>query len=74
MRSLGLDELVGEALVQALGSRLADVELRIAKLIDEEAKGSWKASIDLKFEVARREKISEMLDHAMKQRGGRHGA
>jgi hypothetical protein len=45
MRSLALDQLSGEALVQALWLKLSEAELRIARLVDEEAKGNWKASI-----------------------------
>jgi hypothetical protein len=68
MRGLGLDELVGKELEQALWRCLADSELKIARLTDEEARGSWKASIDLKFEFSRKERIEEMISHASKQR------
>jgi hypothetical protein len=63
-----LDELVGRELVLELERRLADVELKIARLTDDEAKGSWKATIDLGYEYRRKEKIEEMISHASKQR------
>ena len=56
-----LDQLVGKELVLELERRLADVELRIARLTDDEAKGSWKATIDLGYEYRRKEKIEEIL-------------
>jgi hypothetical protein len=68
-----LDQLVGKELVLELERRLADVELRIARLTDDEAKGSWKATIDLGYEYRRKEKIEEMISHASKSRGSRNG-
>jgi hypothetical protein len=67
-----LDELVGRELVLELERRLADVELRIARLTDDEAKGSWKATIDLGYEYRRKEKIEEMISHASKSRRSRN--
>jgi hypothetical protein len=68
-----LDQLVGKELVLELERRLADVELRIARLTDDEAKGSWKATIDLGYEYRRKEKIEEMISHASKSRRSRNG-
>jgi hypothetical protein len=68
-----LDELVGRELVLELERRLADVELRIARLTDDEAKGSWKATIDLGYEYRRKEQIEEMISHAGKSRRSRNG-
>jgi hypothetical protein len=66
-----LNELVGDALESELLRRLSDVALRIARLTDDEAKGSWKATIDLGYEYRRKEQIEDMLLHASKTRGGK---
>ena len=74
MRSLGLDELIGKELEQALWRCLADSELLIAKLTDRASAGDFRAEIDLRHEYSRKEKIEEMIEHTSKQRGGRHGS
>jgi|HubBroStandDraft_2_1064218.scaffolds.fasta_scaffold229169_2 hypothetical protein len=67
-QGVDLDALIGRELVLALGRRLAEVELTIARLMDEEAKGNWKASVDLRYEYSRKEKLELWMERAQKQR------
>jgi hypothetical protein len=71
---LDFDDLVGNALVSELGRRLAEVELKIAKLTDRSAQGDVRADVDLLWEYSRKEKIELWLESATNERGGRHGA
>jgi hypothetical protein len=64
-----LNELVGKELVSELWRRLAESDLTIARLLDREAAGDWKAKIDLDWEYSRKEKIEDMLSNV--ERGGK---
>jgi hypothetical protein len=74
MRGLGLDELIGRELLAELGRRLSECDLRIARLLDREAAGDFRAEIDLRWEYSRREQFEQWMENASKQRGGTNNA